>query len=133
VSLPSTKDQAGSTGEAAGGGDSAGTIGAGAVAGSADGQFNSELTGYSDASSPSLEAAGDVATDGGALGGGSVFEPAPPVVGEGGLPGGDYASGPVVHERDPGSYPPRGDVPNTRRRSVVFEEDDELDVPDFLK
>ncbi len=30
----------------------------------------------------------------------------------------------------PGS---RGDGPSTRRRSVVFEEDDELDVPDFLK
>jgi hypothetical protein len=29
---------------------------------------------------------------------------------------------------------PRGsDNPSTRRRSVVFEEDDELDVPDFLK
>jgi len=27
----------------------------------------------------------------------------------------------------------RGDGPGTRRRSVVFEEDDELDVPDFLK
>jgi cell division protein FtsZ len=27
----------------------------------------------------------------------------------------------------------RGDGPSTRRRSVVFEEDDELDVPDFLK
>jgi cell division protein FtsZ len=27
----------------------------------------------------------------------------------------------------------RGDGPGTRRKSVVFEEDDELDVPDFLK
>jgi len=27
----------------------------------------------------------------------------------------------------------RGEAPSTRRRSVVFEEDDELDVPDFLK
>ncbi len=27
----------------------------------------------------------------------------------------------------------RGDVAGTRRKSVVFEEDDELDVPDFLK
>ncbi len=26
-----------------------------------------------------------------------------------------------------------GDGPSTRRKSVVFEEDDELDVPDFLK
>jgi hypothetical protein len=25
------------------------------------------------------------------------------------------------------------DVPTTRRRPVVFEEDDDLDVPDFLK
>jgi hypothetical protein len=27
----------------------------------------------------------------------------------------------------------RVDGPGTRRKSVVFEEDDELDVPDFLK
>jgi hypothetical protein len=27
----------------------------------------------------------------------------------------------------------RGEAASTRRRSVVFEEDDELDVPDFLK
>jgi cell division protein FtsZ len=30
-------------------------------------------------------------------------------------------------------HPGRGDGQGTRRRSVVFEEDDELDVPDFLK
>ena len=30
--------------------------------------------------------------------------------------------------------PPRlGESASTRRRSVVFEEEDELDVPDFLK
>jgi cell division protein FtsZ len=134
VSLPPAKDQVGSASGPAGGGDPAGTIGAGAVAGSADGHFDSELGGYSDADSPGSEATGDLATDGGDLGSGSVFEPAPPVIDESGLTaGGDYASGPVVHERDAGSYPPRADVPNTRRRSVVFEEDDELDVPDFLK
>jgi cell division protein FtsZ len=43
-------------------------------------------------------------------------------------------------ERSNGQSPPRdpppvlrGDGHTTRRRSVVFEEDDELDVPDFLK
>ncbi|HET7014014.1 MAG TPA: cell division protein FtsZ, partial [Streptosporangiaceae bacterium] len=91
--------------------------------------------------SPGSEAAASAGGDAGvsngadsAVAGGSVFEPAPPGADAAGLTaGGDYASGPVVHERDPGSYPARGDVPNTRRRSVVFEEDDELDVPDFLK
>jgi cell division protein FtsZ len=33
----------------------------------------------------------------------------------------------------PGGQPSRADGPSTRRKSVVFEEDDELDVPDFLK
>jgi cell division protein FtsZ len=32
-----------------------------------------------------------------------------------------------------GGQPSRADGPSTRRKSVVFEEDDELDVPDFLK
>ncbi len=31
------------------------------------------------------------------------------------------------------SVPKTFDVPVTRRRPVVFEEDDDLDVPDFLK
>ena len=103
------------------------------------GQFDSELTGYSDTSGPEpgQRPVGDVASGNGlraALWAASVFEPAPPAVDASGLPAaGDYASGPpVVHERDPGAHL-RSDVPNTRRRSVVFEEDDELDVPDFLK
>jgi cell division protein FtsZ len=136
------------TGWSGAGWSSAGGSGAGTVAASGSavgGSFDSQLTGYSDAgpaSSPSSESAGDPGsdfgasngTDGAAAGGGSVFEPAPPAVdGSGLLPGGDYATGPVVHERDPAPHPVRGDVPNTRRRSVVFEEDDELDVPDFLK
>ena len=36
-------------------------------------------------------------------------------------------------ERDGLGPASRGDGPSTKRRSVVFEEDDELDVPDFLK
>jgi len=36
-------------------------------------------------------------------------------------------------ERDGLAQPSRVDGPSTKRRSVVFEEDDELDVPDFLK
>jgi hypothetical protein len=35
-----------------------------------------------------------------------------------------------VHADGPGKT---FDVPTTRRRPVVFEEDDDLDVPDFLK
>ncbi|HUD39608.1 MAG TPA: cell division protein FtsZ [Streptosporangiaceae bacterium] len=35
-------------------------------------------------------------------------------------------------DRD-GGYQSRPEGPSTKRRSVVFEEDDELDVPDFLK
>ncbi|HET9897219.1 MAG TPA: cell division protein FtsZ [Streptosporangiaceae bacterium] len=54
----------------------------------------------------------------------AVPSPRPP---EGILPSRDGA------ERDGASRPGRTDTPGTRRRSVVFEEDDELDVPDFLK
>ena len=39
----------------------------------------------------------------------------------------------LTHERDGLTQAGRGDVPSTKRRSVVFEEDDDLDVPDFLK
>jgi cell division protein FtsZ len=39
----------------------------------------------------------------------------------------------LPQERDGRTHAGRGDAPTTRRRSVVFEEDDELDVPDFLK
>jgi cell division protein FtsZ len=37
------------------------------------------------------------------------------------------------HRADPGAAARMFDAATTRRRSVVFEEDDELDVPDFLK
>jgi len=143
MTLPSIKEPGVPASGSAGAGDSAGSTGsgAGAASGLSGSHFDSELTGYSgtaEASSPSSESASDIGasngTEGVVSGGGSVFEPAPPAADAGGLPvGGDYASGPVVHERDPAAYPVRGDVPNTRRRSVVFEEDDELDVPDFLK
>ena len=105
------------------------------------GQFDSELTGYGDSSGsePASGPVGDVAsgngTENATVGSGSVFEPAPPAADADGLTvPGDYATGasPVVHERDQGAHL-RSDIPSTRRRSVVFEEDDELDVPDFLK
>jgi cell division protein FtsZ len=40
---------------------------------------------------------------------------------------------PARHRADPGAAARMFDAATTRRRSVVFEEDDELDVPDFLK
>jgi cell division protein FtsZ len=43
----------------------------------------------------------------------------------------ETASGKQAPSRPPSGRPI--DVPSTRRKSVVFEEDDELDVPDFLK
>jgi cell division protein FtsZ len=55
---------------------------------------------------------------------------------------GDHAAGPVPaataavparHRADPSAAARMFDAATTRRRSVVFEEDDELDVPDFLK
>jgi cell division protein FtsZ len=46
-------------------------------------------------------------------------------------------TGPSVKDGQPGGSRPgangRADTASTRRKSVVFEEDDELDVPDFLK
>ncbi len=46
-------------------------------------------------------------------------------------------AGPVLKDAQPGGSRPgangRSDAASTRRKSVVFEEDDELDVPDFLK
>jgi cell division protein FtsZ len=150
VTLPSIKDPAATAGSGALG-DSARPVEAGSagVSGSADSgaggtgiQFDSALTGYSDAtdasgSEPASGQVGDLGdgqgTDAAAVASGSVFESAPPPADAGELTApGDYASGPVVHERDPGAHL-RSDTPSTRRRSVVFEEDDELDVPDFLK
>jgi cell division protein FtsZ len=43
------------------------------------------------------------------------------------------AAVPARHRADPGAAARMFDAATTRRRSVVFEEDDELDVPDFLK
>ncbi len=45
----------------------------------------------------------------------------------------DYDGASGQDDRDSAARPGRADAPGTRRRSVVFEEDDELDVPDFLK
>jgi cell division protein FtsZ len=71
--------------------------------------------------------------------------PAAPVVGPGAedsVPGEDgddalaAAAAPAATPRpraDPGAAARMFDAATTRRRSVVFEEDDELDVPDFLK
>jgi cell division protein FtsZ len=43
------------------------------------------------------------------------------------------AAAPARHRADPSAAARMFDAATTRRRSVVFEEDDELDVPDFLK
>jgi cell division protein FtsZ len=43
------------------------------------------------------------------------------------------AAVPARQRADPGAAARMFDAATTRRRSVVFEEDDELDVPDFLK
>ncbi|HEY3903583.1 MAG TPA: cell division protein FtsZ [Streptosporangiaceae bacterium] len=153
VTLPSVKDpgaaagssgandstgmaSAGSSGFSGSAGGTAGSGSAGA-SGSSAGQFDSALTGYNDASGsePVGDAASGNGTENEPVGSGSVFESAPPAADADGLTvPGDYASGPgpVMHERDPGTHL-RNDIPSTRRRSVVFEEDDELDVPDFLK
>ena len=40
---------------------------------------------------------------------------------------------PAVTIARPADPPRLGESGSTRRRSVVFEEEDELDVPDFLK
>jgi cell division protein FtsZ len=97
--------------------------------------------------------AGPVASPPAALasenGGAPVEEPAPSSVqaaaSDAGAQQADGADG-VPHQRvaadesSAGSQAPARpaagrpiDVPSTRRKSVVFEEDDELDVPDFLK
>ena len=51
--------------------------------------------------------------------------------------GSDEGAGPSANDRQPGGSRVgangRADTASTRRKSVVFEEDDELDVPDFLK
>jgi cell division protein FtsZ len=46
-------------------------------------------------------------------------------------PAADYEAVTASAERD--GHQGRAEAPGTKRRSVVFEEDDELDVPDFLK
>ena len=49
------------------------------------------------------------------------------------VPAATAAAVPARHRADPGAAARMFDAATTRRRSVVFEEDDELDVPDFLK
>jgi cell division protein FtsZ len=78
-------------------------------------------------------AAGDASANGGASAGPARIDgvPAPRA---GGVEDGP---GPAPNEAQPGGSRPgangRPDAGSTRRKSVVFEEDDELDVPDFLK
>jgi cell division protein FtsZ len=52
---------------------------------------------------------------------------------EGAEPVAAAAGVPARHRADAGAAARMFDAATTRRRSVVFEEDDELDVPDFLK
>ena len=91
------------------------------------------LTSSPDAAAPEAEPAGSRAEG---MTSAAVSERA------GGPDSGDYAAEPVraasaaVPARpraDPGAAARMFDAATTRRRSVIFEEDDELDVPDFLK
>jgi cell division protein FtsZ len=65
--------------------------------------------------------------------------PAAPVTGSGSQDPAPSAAAPAASaatprpRADPGAAARMFDAATTRRRSVVFEEDDELDVPDFLK
>jgi cell division protein FtsZ len=65
--------------------------------------------------------------------------PAAPVAGSGGQDSAPSAAASAASaatprpRADPGAAARMFDAATTRRRSVVFEEDDELDVPDFLK
>jgi cell division protein FtsZ len=77
--------------------------------------------------------AADVPGRNAVVGAGSASEPAPPQVPAQAAPPGSEFDGLAGQERDGAGHQNRGDGPSTRRRSVVFEEDDELDVPDFLK
>jgi cell division protein FtsZ len=78
-------------------------------------------------------ASGDASANGGASAGPARIDgvPAPRA---GGVEDGP---GPAPNDAQPGGSRPgangRPDAGSTRRKSVVFEEDDELDVPDFLK
>ena len=57
----------------------------------------------------------------------------PPRPADGAVQGGAEGVGPGSRLPGQAGQASRADGPSTRRKSVVFEEDDELDVPDFLK
>jgi cell division protein FtsZ len=63
----------------------------------------------------------------------SATESAPPRPADGTVQGGADGVGSGPGLPGPVGQAARADGPGTRRKSVVFEEDDELDVPDFLK
>jgi cell division protein FtsZ len=63
----------------------------------------------------------------------SATESAPPRPPDGTVQGGADGVGSGPGLPGPVGQAARADGPGTRRKSVVFEEDDELDVPDFLK
>ncbi|HEX9031515.1 MAG TPA: cell division protein FtsZ [Streptosporangiaceae bacterium] len=107
VTLPSLKDPAALAG-ASGGSGQAGVAAAGAAVAAAGPGADAHASQVSDAVPPPRSAEGQSAA-------GAHDQP-----GAGGSAGTGGSTG-------------RGDGPSTKRRSVVFEEDDELDVPDFLK
>jgi cell division protein FtsZ len=85
---------------------------------------------------------GSEGTGSGSTGSGSPAEengfdavPAPRPAGTSPADPGSHSTGPVtpVSRPDTAAAARVFDAATTRRRSVVFEEDDELDVPDFLK
>ncbi|HEV2240847.1 MAG TPA: cell division protein FtsZ, partial [Streptosporangiaceae bacterium] len=64
-------------------------------------------------------------------GGAAVVEGVPPPRPAEAVPGPDGQESPLPTTRASTGWLPES--ASTRRRSVVFEEDDDLDVPDFLK
>ena len=90
-------------------------------------------------SDPEPEPVPTASTENGRSGTADSTAPVPPAAGESGI---DAVPAPRPADTDPVASAPRPDTAaaarvfdaaTTRRRSVVFEEDDELDVPDFLK
>ncbi|HWF81440.1 MAG TPA: cell division protein FtsZ [Streptosporangiaceae bacterium] len=117
VTLPSLKEQSASTGSASPAGAAVGADGGSVDHGVSQAPVASDPVGEA---VPSPRVPDDGAVKGRPPGSPADFD------GAGGGTG-------LPPERDSRNQANRGDVPSTKRRSVVFEEDDELDVPDFLK
>jgi cell division protein FtsZ len=137
VTLPALKDPVGLTGPAAGAGSRAGDgVAAGAPAGvsGSTGMGGAPPSAPADPISESVPSPRTLASGMAAPrpgGTGRAVEAGG--AGAGGAGAGADDVGAAEQERDGLAHVGRADGPTTKRRSVVFEEDDELDVPDFLK